>query len=72
MNLLMIAGGSGATIIAKLMSDNVSVMRSEGPIVTNFKHPLVMSFLMFLGEAMLLPIHRIGQFRNKQKGVVDR
>lgn len=71
MNLLMIAGGSGATIIAKLMSDNVSVMGSEGAIVTNFKHPLFMSFLMFIGEAMLLPIHRIAQFTNKNKGVVD-
>ena len=68
MNLMMIAGGSCATIFAKLMSDHVLIAGLEGKIDTNFKHPLVMSLLMFIGEALLLPIHRFMQFKNKKKG----
>ena len=60
-NLAMIFSGSGATIIAKLMSEHVQIPNSEGDTVwSDFNHPVVMCFLMFAGESLLLIVNKTG------------
>ena len=57
----MVTAGSLATILGKVMDQKVmipdsndSVGGSMSMIETEFKHPLLMNFLMFCGEASLL------------------
>ena len=55
----MVTAGSLATILGKVMDQKVMIpdssdSASESMIETEFKHPLLMNFLMFMGEASLL------------------
>jgi len=56
MSVLMVIGGSCATIFGKLMGQDI--LMDSGKLVP-FKHPMVMNLLMFLGEAFLLVIYKI-------------
>jgi len=60
-NLTMILSGSGASIVAKLMSEHVEIPNSDGEKVwSDFNHPVVMCFLMFAGESILLLVNWTG------------
>jgi len=59
----MVLAGSGATISAKLMSTKTQSQTTQGSIVTEFNHPVLMSFLMFVGEALLLLIYKLLKLR---------
>ena len=64
--IFMVVGGSISTISAKfiqtdLLGDRHSVMQAE-----EFRHPLVMSMLMFAGEASLLGLLRLRQMFDEQ------
>ena len=55
----MVTAGSLATILGKVMDQKVMIPDSSDSasgsmIETEFKHPLLMNFLMFMGEASLL------------------
>ena len=59
----MVTAGSLMTIVGKIMDQKVRLPETgpDGVIQlheTEFKHPLVMNFLMFLGEASLLIVLR--------------
>jgi drug/metabolite transporter (DMT)-like permease len=59
----MILAGSGATIVAKLMTEKVENADStEKFLSSDFHHPLVLSLLMFLGQALFLPFQHTLQF----------
>ena len=67
----MIFAGSGMTIVAKLMSQEIDIAKPEGHLMSQFNHPIVMSFLMFIGEAILLPINKLMKLRNKKDTTSD-
>lgn len=59
----MVLAGSFCTIFGKVMDKKVMLEStdSSGALITSeteFKHPLLMNFLMFLGEASLLLVLR--------------
>ena len=60
----MVTAGSLATILGKVMDQKVMIPDSSDSIngtmiETEFKHPLLMNFLMFMGEASLLFVLQI-------------
>ena len=60
----MVVAGSLCTIVGKIMDQKVRLPETgvDGVLTmteTEFKHPLVMNLLMFLGEASLLMVLRI-------------
>ena len=59
----MILAGSVSTIFAKIMDQKVMLNEKDAsgmlvPHETEFKHPLLMNLLMFIGEASLLLVLR--------------
>ena len=61
MSVMMVIGGSCATIFGKLMGQDI--LMDSGKLVP-FKHPMVMNLLMFLGEAFLLVIYKMMQLKD--------
>ena len=61
----MVTAGSLATILGKVMDQKVMIPDQSDGVVsgsmieTEFKHPLLMNFLMFMGEASLLFVLQI-------------
>ena len=58
---MMVLGGSMATITAKLIQKDLVTERHSVMQTEEFRHPLVMSMLMFAGEASLLVVLRLRQ-----------
>ena len=59
----MVTAGSMCTIVGKIMDQKVRLPEADDAGIvqlheTEFKHPLVMNFLMFIGEASLLLVLR--------------
>ena len=89
-NILMVLGGTCSTIFSKMLGQHVEIEgvltidgdgnELYGAIDTEFKHPLLMNFLMFIGEALLLvilhlqlksdPSKRLEHQRNKANPII--
>ena len=53
-NLGMIFAGSLTTIFGKVLENPVDIKRGDTIERSDFKHPLILSFLMFAGESLML------------------
>jgi hypothetical protein len=59
----MVLAGAGSTIVAKLMTEQIVLIKNkDGEKKSDFHHPLVLSFLMFLGQFLFMPFEKIWLF----------